>query len=65
MRNEFFHLIYNEQIAPAADWFGARGWRAEPTRLADYMREVGRPVPTNPDAATMIESNTLVTAIKE
>ncbi|MDH6243307.1 class I SAM-dependent methyltransferase [Mycobacterium sp. OTB74] len=61
----FFNLIYNEQIAPAADWFGAHGWRAEPTRLADYMREVGRPVPTNPDAATMIESNTLVTAIKE
>jgi methyltransferase (TIGR00027 family) len=65
MTEVFFHLIYNEQIAPADQWFGARGWRAEATRLADYMRQVGRPVPTNPEAATMISSNSLVTAVKE
>lgn len=65
MTDVFFHLIYNEQIAPADEWFGKRGWRAEATRLADYMRQVGRPVPTNPEAATMISSNSLVTAIKE
>lgn len=64
MKDGFFQLIYNEQIAPAADWFGARGWRAEATGLADYFRTVGRPVPTNPDAATMIASNSLVTAVK-
>lgn len=65
MADGFFKLIYNEQIAPAADWFGARGWRAEATELADYFRVVGRPVPTNPEAATMIASNSLVTAVKE
>lgn len=65
MTNVFFNLIYNEQIAPADQWFGARGWRAEATPLADYMRAVGRPVPTNPEAATMIASNSLVTAVKE
>ncbi len=65
MADGFFKLIYNEQIAPAADWFGSRGWRAEATGLADYFRAVGRPVPTNPEAATMIASNSLVTAVKE
>lgn len=65
MADGFFKLIYNEQIAPAADWFGARGWRAEATELADYFRAVGRPVPTNPEAATMIASNSLVTAVRE
>jgi methyltransferase (TIGR00027 family) len=64
MDNVFFHLIYNEQIAPAADWFGSRGWRAETTPLADLLRKVGRPVPTNPEAATMIAANSLVTAVK-
>ncbi|MGB8406362.1 MAG: class I SAM-dependent methyltransferase [Mycobacterium sp.] len=65
MATGFFNLIYNEQIAPADEWFGARGWRATPTRLPDYLRLVGRPVPTNPDAARMIASNSLVTAVKE
>lgn len=65
MADGFFKLIYNEQIAPAADWFGARGWRAEATELVDYFRAVGRPVPTNPEAATMIASNSLVTAVRE
>ena len=65
MADGFFKLIYNEQIAPAADWFGSRGWRAEATGLADYFRAVGRPVPTNPEAAAMIASNSLVTAVKE
>ena len=65
MADGFFKLIYNEQIAPAEDWFGARGWRGATTPLADYLRQVGRPVPTNPEAATMIASNSLVTAVKE
>jgi methyltransferase (TIGR00027 family) len=65
MADGFFKLIYNEQIAPAADWFGARGWRAEVTELTDYFRAVGRPVPTDPEAATMIASNSLVSAVKE
>lgn len=64
MAGRFFNLIYNEQIAPADRWFGERGWRATVTPLINYLRDVGRPVPTNPDAATMIASTTLVTAVK-
>jgi methyltransferase (TIGR00027 family) len=63
--NIFFQLIYNEQIAPAAQWFGERGWDAVPTPLADYLRDVGRPLP-GPDsqALGMVQTNTLVTATK-
>ena len=61
----FFTLIYNEQIAPADEWFGARGWDATPTRLADYLNGVGRPVPADdPDAGPMTDANSLVTATK-
>lgn len=41
----FFQLVYNEQHAPATEWFGRHGWTAVGTPLADYLREVGRPVP--------------------
>jgi methyltransferase (TIGR00027 family) len=63
--NVFFQLIYNEQIAPAAQWFGERGWDATPTQLADYLRDVGRPLP-GPDSQAfgMVQMNTLVTATK-
>jgi methyltransferase (TIGR00027 family) len=61
----FFQLVYNEQCAPAEQWFGERGWTAVPTPLADYLREVGRPVPgPDTDAGPMIARNTLVSAIK-
>jgi methyltransferase (TIGR00027 family) len=61
----FFTLIYNEQIAPADEWFGARGWDATPTPLAGYLRDVGRPIPPDdPDAGPMADANTMVTAIK-
>jgi methyltransferase (TIGR00027 family) len=61
----FFQLVYNEQHAPATEWFGNRGWTAVGTRLADYLREVGRPVP-DPDAEAgpMIARNTLVSAVR-
>jgi methyltransferase (TIGR00027 family) len=61
----FFQLVYNEQCAPATEWFGERGWTAVGTRLADYLRENGRPVP-DPDAESgpMIARNTLVSAVK-
>jgi len=62
----FFTLIYNEQIAPADEWFGARGWQATPTPLARYLSEVGRPIPADdPDAGPMAAANSLVTAVKE
>ncbi len=62
----FFQLIYNEQHAPAEQWFGEHGWIADPTPLADYFRTVGRPVPgPDTEAGPMIARNTLVRAIKQ
>jgi len=61
----FFQLVYNERHAPADQWFVEHGWTAEPTPLADYLREVGRPVP-GPDveAGPMVARNTLMRAVK-
>ncbi len=62
----FFQLIYNEQHDPAQQWFDQHGWTAVATPLADYLRDVGRPVP-GPDieAGPMIARNTLVRAVKQ
>ena len=61
----FFQLIYNEQFAPAEDWFGGRGWDAVGTPLAGYLDQVGRPLPgVESEAGRMVRSNTLVSAIK-
>jgi len=61
----FFTLVYNEQIAPADEWFGARGWKATPTRLTDYLDSVGRPIPADdPEAGPMAAANSLVCATK-
>lgn len=65
-RRVFHQLIYNEQCAPAAQWFGDRGWAALATPLADYLREHGRPVPgPDSEAGPMIARNSLVRAVKE
>ena len=62
----FFQLIYNEQHAPADQWFGEHGWMAAATPLADYLREVGRPVPgPDTEAGPMVARNTLVRAVKQ
>ena len=64
-RRVFFQLVYNERHAPADQWFGEHGWTAEPTPLADYLREVGRPVPgPDVDAGPMVARNTLMRAVK-
>ena len=65
-RRIFHQLIYNEQCAPAQQWFGERGWTATATPLADYLREHDRPVP-GPDveAGPMIARITLVRAVKD
>lgn len=64
-RQLFFQLSYNEQCAPAVEWFGERGWTAVGTPLADYLREAGRPVPgPDTEAGPMIARNTLVTATR-
>lgn len=61
----FFQLVYNEQCAPAEQWFGERGWTAVPTPLADYLRKVGRPVPApDSDGGRTVSGNTLVSATK-
>ena len=61
----FFQLVYNEQHAPATEWFGNRGWTAVGTPLADYLREVGRPVPgTEIEAGPMVFRVTLVSAAR-
>ena len=61
----FFQLVYNEQHAPATEWFGDRGWTAVGTPLADYLRDVGRPVP-GPESqfGSAVARNTLVSAVK-
>jgi methyltransferase (TIGR00027 family) len=61
----FFQLVYNERHAPATEWFAQRGWTAVGTPLADYLRELGRPVPgPDIDAGPMVARNTLVSAVK-
>ena len=61
----FFQLVYNERHAPADVWFAERGWTAVPTPLADYLHQVGRPVPgADTEAGPMVARNTLVTATK-
>jgi O-methyltransferase involved in polyketide biosynthesis len=61
----FFQLVYNERYAPADQWFAEHGWTAVPTPLADYLYEVGRPVPgPDTEAGPMVARNTLVSATK-
>jgi methyltransferase (TIGR00027 family) len=61
----FFQLVYNERHAPAQEWLGEHGWTAVATPLADYLQEVGRPVPgPDTDAGPMVAGNTLVRAVK-
>jgi len=58
-------LVYNEQCAPAAQWFSRRGWTAVATTLTDYLDSVGRAAPiAAPDVSQMIDSITLVSAVK-
>lgn len=61
----FFRLIYNQQFAKAAEWFGGHGWDAVATPLADQISSLGRPLPApGSQSALMVQSNTLVTAVK-
>ncbi len=61
----FFTLVYNEQHAPAAQWFTEQNWSAEETTLVEYLDRVGRPLPgDDPDASPMVDSITLVSAVK-
>ncbi|EHB55670.1 methyltransferase [Mycolicibacterium rhodesiae JS60] len=65
-RSQWWQLVYNEQVAPAAQWFGQRGWAAEETTLLDYLKTVGRSVESaDADTTNMLASITLVSAVKE
>ncbi len=62
----FFQLTYNEQHAPADQWLNDHGWTAVATPLAEYLREVGRPVPDRHfKAQSMVARNSLVRAVKK
>lgn len=64
-RSQWWQLVYNEQHAPAAQWFGERGWTAEDITLLDYLSTVGRSVDSaDAEAANMLASITLVSAVK-
>ncbi len=63
--DQFYDLVYNEQVQPAAEWFGARGWRGGTTRLADYLHSHGRPLPVaGSEADNMISRISLVSLVK-
>lgn len=66
MRGQWWQLVYNEQCAPAAQWFSRRRWTAEATSLTGYLESVGRPTPdVDVEVATMVASITLVSAVKD
>ena len=66
MRGQWWQLVYNEQCAPAAQWFFRRGWVAEATSLTDYLESVGRPIPTaDAEVTNMVRSISLVSAVKD
>lgn len=65
MRSKWWQLVYNEQCAPAAQWFSAHGWNAVETSLTDYLGRFGRSgPPAGAEVANMIQSITLVSAVK-
>lgn len=65
MRGQWWQLVYNEQCAPAAQWFSARGWAAEATSLTEYLDALGRGAPAaDAEVTNMIRSITLVSAVK-
>jgi methyltransferase (TIGR00027 family) len=64
-RGQWWQLVYNEQHAPAAQWFSGRGWTAAETSLTDYLEMVGRSTDSaDAEAANMLASVRLVRAVK-
>src|SRR6202007_2694173 len=62
----FFTLVYNEQHAPAREWFGSRGWGAVAPPLPFQLRTLGRPVPDPESEAGFMTGNiSLVSGIKD
>jgi methyltransferase (TIGR00027 family) len=64
--DSFFTLVYNEQHAPAHEWFGGRGWWTVATPLPYQLRSLGRPVPEpDSEAGVMTGNISLVSGIKD
>jgi len=64
-RNPFFQLVYNEQVAPAGQWFSVCGWTASTTELSDYLRSKGVDLPEDGTLeAQMVDRISLVSAVK-
>jgi methyltransferase (TIGR00027 family) len=62
---KFFSLVYNEQHAPAIDWFTDHGWQGAAVELTDYLRHLRRPLPDPASEAwPMFAGISLVSAIK-
>jgi methyltransferase (TIGR00027 family) len=62
----FYTLVYNEQHAPALEWFGERGWWAVATPLPYQLRSLGRDVPApDSESGAMSANVSLVSAIKD
>lgn len=65
-RGQWWQLVYNEQHAPAAQWFSEHGWTAEETSLTDYLQLVGRSTDSaDTEARNMLNSVRLVRAVKK
>ena len=63
--SRFFSLIYNEQHAPAIDWFTDHGWKGTEIDLPEYCRQIERPVPgPDSEAGPMYASISLVSVTK-
>ena len=63
---QWWQLVYNEQIAPAAQWFSERGWTAAETRLTDYLALLHRStVDADAETAEMLQRATFVSAVKQ
>ncbi|MGZ4529573.1 MAG: class I SAM-dependent methyltransferase [Mycobacterium sp.] len=63
--SQFFSLIYNEQHAPAIEWFTNHGWKGTAVGLSEYSRQIARPVPgPESEAEPMFASISLVSLTK-
>ncbi|WP_067887366.1 SAM-dependent methyltransferase [Nocardia vaccinii] len=65
-KSDWARLIYNDPRSDAAQWFSERGWDAERTGLADWLRAAGRPLPVVEAGAGHVGATlvNLVTAIR-
>lgn len=61
----YFSLIYNQQIAPAEQWFTERGWRATVTGMPELLRQLNRAPGEGSQGALLLSLDSLVAAVKE